>query len=249
MKINLPGAFADAWGMFRQQREVLIAIVGLFIFLPTLALLLLVPVAPPWPDSTATDAEIRSAAALLADWLVGNSRWFLAAALASLYASMTICVVLLDRRSADVSAALARALQLTPRYMLAALLILVPASLGLFMLVLPGLYVMGRTMMIAPVLVVEQPITATSAIMRSIALSRRNGLALAALTGLGLLAGQLLPSPFQSIDVALRAAHAANPVVLTLVDSAAAGMATIVALATILVRIAVYRQVMASNGT
>lgn len=242
MKINLAGAFADAWGLFRRHRDVMIAVAGLFIFLPTLALLLLVPAAPPWPDSTATDAQIQADAQIYAGWIVDNARWFIAATLMTLYGSLVLCVFVLDGACVDLRAALASALGLLPRYGLAALLVLVPASLGLFVLVLPGIYILGRTMLVGPALVAEKPLGATAAIMRSIALTRGNGLALAALSGLGLLAGQILPAPFEALDRALRLAGAANPVVVTMVDAAAAAMASAVALATILLRIIIYRQ-------
>ncbi len=248
MKINLPGVFTDAWGLFQRHREVLLSVAALFIFVPTLALLLLVPVAPPWPESGATEPEIQAAANLLAAWIVDNGSMFIGAGILSLYGSLAISAFLLDPDSDDLRAAMARALGLLPRYALAALLIAVPASLGLFVLIVPGLYIMGRTMLISPLLITDRPITATAAIMRSITLTRGNGLMLAGLTGIGLIAGQFLPSPFQQIDTALRAAHAANPVMITIVDSAAAAIAAAVALTTILVRIAVYRQLAARRA-
>ncbi|WP_374137847.1 MULTISPECIES: hypothetical protein [unclassified Sphingomonas] len=249
MTINLPGIFTDAWSMFRRHQEVLMTVAGMFIFLPTLALLLLVPVAPPWPDSGATEPEIQAGATKLAAWIVDNTSMFAAAAVASLYGALAISVFLLDPGCADLRAAMARALKLLPRYILAALLILVPASLGLFVLILPGIYILGRTMLIGPTLIVERPIAATAAIMRSIALTRGNGLVLAGLTGIGLVAGQILPAPFQRIEEALRIAEAANPVMIAIVDSAAAACAAAVTLATILVRIAVYRQLASRSGT
>ncbi len=249
MKINLPGAFADAWGLFRRNSDVMVAVVGMFIFLPTLALLLFVPAPPPWPDSAASDPQIRADAQIYANWIVDNARWFIGASVMTLYGSLVLCTVVLDSGSADLRAALQRALFLLPRYGLAALLVLVPTSLGIFVLVLPGLYIIGRTMLIAPALVAERPLTATAAIMRSIALTQGNGLALAALSGLGLLAGQVLPAPFEELDRVMRLAHAANPLVVTIVDSAAAAMASAVALATILLRIAIYRQLAAAAAT
>ena len=222
-------------------------VAGMFIFLPTLALLLLVPIAPPWPESGATDPEIQAGATKLAEWIVDNGSMFMAAGILSLYGALTISAFMLDRQSADLRDAMRRALGLLPRYMLAALLILIPASLGLFVLILPGLYILGRTMLIGPTLIAERPIVATAAIMRSIALTKGNGLLLAALTGVGLIAGQFLPAPFQQIDIAMRTAGAENPVMIAIVDSAAAACATAVALATILVRIAVYRQRASTN--
>lgn len=242
MKINLAGAFADAWALFRRHSDVMIAVAGMFIFLPTLALLLIVPAAPPWPDSTASDPQIQADARVYAEWIVDNAQWFAVAALMTLYGSLVLYVFALSDACADLRGAMGAAIGLLPRYALASLLVLLPASIGLFVLVLPGIYILGRTMLIGPALVAERPLSATAAIMRSIALSRGNGLQLAALSGLGLLAGQILPAPFEEIDRALRLAQAANPILVTMADAAAAALATIVALATILLRIVLYRQ-------
>lgn len=248
MKIDVPGVFTDAWRMFRQHQEVLLTVAGMFIFLPTLMLLLLVPIAPPWPESGATEPEIQAGAAQIADWIVDNGSLFAGAAIASLYGALTINAFLIDRDVVDVRDALMRALAVLPRYVLAALLVLIPASLGLFVLILPGLYILGRTMLIGPILIAERPVAATTAIMRSISLTRGNGFILAALIGIGLIAGQILPAPFQQIDVALRAADADNPVMITIIDSAAAVCAAAAALATMLVRIAVYRRLASNSG-
>lgn len=248
MKIDLPGACADAWSMFRRHHQVLIAIAGMFIFLPTLSLLLLVPPAPPWPDAQASDPEIQAQAQVYAGWLVGNSGMFLAAAIMSLFAALGIAAFFLDSRSDDVQSALMRGLAALPGYLLASLLILMPVTIGFFLLVLPGLYILGRTMLVGAVLVAEPATSGPDAIMRSINLTRGNGLVLAAVAGLGILAGQLLPSPFQAIDTAMRGAGAANPIALALVNAAAAATASGVALAMILLRLAIYRRLVSTDG-
>ena len=242
MKMSFPNAFREGWALFKRDREVLIAVAAPFLFLPTLALLLLVPAAPIAPARGASDAELEQFAQSLVQWLSENGYWFAAASILSLFGGLTITAFYLDLEARDVRDAAMRALRLLPRYLLAALLILVPASFGLLAFALPGLYVLGRTMLVSPAMIAEPPLPAVRAIARSIALTRGNGLQLAALAGLGLLAGQILPAPFQAIDEAMRAAGADNPIAIVMLDAVAAAIAASIALATILLRVTIYRQ-------
>ncbi len=247
MKIAIGTAAADAWALWRRDRDLLVAVAGPFLFLPTLALLLMVPLAPQAVQTGASEAEMAAFLNQYVTWATDNVGWFLIAGAVTLYGSLALSFFYLDRQSGDLRQALLRALQLLPRYVLASLIVAIPATAGALLFVLPGLYVLGRTMLIGPLMVVERPLSAIGAVQRSVALTRGNGLPLAAVAGVGLLAGQLLPAPFLAIDEAMRTAHAANPVVIVLIDSVAAALASAVALALILLRIAIYRRV-ASNG-
>lgn len=248
MKVDIPGAFVDAWALFRRHQQVLVALAGVFIFLPTLWLLLYVPAAPPLPDQSAPDAQVQLQVKVFAEWVTANSGAFLIAALMPLYGSLSICMFFLDRGSEDVRAAMIRAIGQLPRLALASFLISIPASIGLLALALPGLYALGRTMLVVPVLAAERRQTALAAIWRSLMLTRGNGLVLAALAGLGFVAGQILPSPFTSLADAMSASHAANPVMMMILNSLASLAATIVALATVLLRVAIYRRVGSISG-
>jgi len=242
MKIDFGVTVSEAWALFRRDREVLIALAGAFLFLPTLVLLLLVPAAPQQLASGATEAEMSLFVDNYVGWFGANGRWFVMGTIVSLYGGLSICCLYLDRQQADVRAVLLRSLALLPRYLLASLIILIPASLGALAFVFPGLYILGRTLLVAPVLVAEPPVSAVAAIQRSIALTRQNGLVLAGLSGLGLLAGQLLPAPLLAIEEGIRRARAANPIAIFLIDSGAAALAAAVALAMILLRVSIYRR-------
>lgn len=248
MKIPLGAVGADAWAMWRRDRDLLIAIAGPFLFLPTLALLVLVPAAP---KTLAPGADEVAMAAFLSDyvaWARQNILWFAIGGAMSLYGTLILTFLYLDRSVADVRAAMLAALPLLPRYALAMLVVAIPASIGLFAFVLPGLYVLGRTILVAPAMTVERPLSAIAAIRRSMALTRGNGLTLAGVSGIALLAGQVLPAPLLAIDDAMRSARVANPIVVVLIDSGAAALASAIALALILFRIALYRRVGASSG-
>lgn len=248
MKIAIGAVGADAWGYWRRDRDVLIAVAGPFLFLPTLALLLLVPLAPKSLASGASEAEMAAFLNSYVGWASDNIGWFAIAGAMTLYGALVLTFCYLDRDTVDVRSALLKALPLLPRYALASLLVAVPATLGVLLFVLPGLYVLARTMLIGPAMVIERPLSAVGAVQRSIALTRGNGMVLAAVAGIGLLAGQLLPAPLLAIDEAMRGAGVANPIVVVMVDAVAAALASAVALALILFRIALYRRVAANNG-
>ncbi len=248
MKISIGTAAADAWALWRRDRDLLVAVAGPFLFLPTLALLLMVPLAPQPLAAGANEAEMAAFLRLYIGWASDNIMWFAFAGAITLYGALTLSFFYLDRHSADLREALLRALPLFPRYALASLIVAIPATAGALLFVLPGLYVLGRTMLIGPVMVVERPLSAIGAVQRSVALTRGNGLMLAAVAGVSLLAAQLLPAPFLAIDEAMQIGRAANPVAIMLVDSVAAALASAVALALVLLRIAIYRRVADSNG-
>lgn len=248
MKIPIAAVGADAWGYWQRDRDLLMAIAGPFLFLPTLALLLLVPAAPKNVGPGADEAVMAAFLNAYVDWAGNNVGWFLLAGAFSLFGTLVLNFLYLDRSVADVRAAMLRALPLLPRFALAMLLVAIPATIGIFLFVLPGIYVLGRTMLVGPAMAVEQPLSAVGAIQRSIALTKGNGLALAAVSGIALLAGQVFPAPLLAIDEAMRSANAANPIVVVLIDSAAAALASTVALALILFRIALYRRIGASKG-
>jgi hypothetical protein len=118
----------------------------------------------------------------------------------------------------------------------------------LVILVLPCLYLLGRLMLIGPVIVAERPIGVIRAVARSFALTRRRGLAMMALAAAVMLAGMLAPAPFRIVRDALQAAGAENPVAIALTEAIGSLLAAAVALAALLIEIALYRRLAGSNS-
>lgn len=241
MKISISGALAAAWHDARRDTEVLLPITALFLFLPTLAILLLIAAPPAAPAAGAGDEQMSLFIRAYGEWLVGNAPAFGAGAACALMGSATIAAFYLDRQAHDLRDALVRAVGLLPRFLLAGLIIAIPTFIGATLFLVPGLYVMARTMLAGPILVAERPMTALGAVMRSLKCTRGDGLLLTGLSAMLLLAGQILPWPFLEMAQSLGDAHAANPVVVALLSMVAAALSAAVALATILTRIAVYR--------
>ncbi|MFM9827631.1 MAG: hypothetical protein ACKVOB_02660 [Sphingomonas sp.] len=245
MKVTIGAALGGAWRLARRDVEILVPVTGLFLFLPTLAMLLLMPSPPMGPGAGASEQQLAVFVQAYSDWLVGNAPAFGAAAACSLMGSATLAAFYLDPQAQDVRGALARAVALLPRFMLAAVIVGVPTFIGAWLFIVPGLYVMARTMLAGPILVASRPVSALGAVMASVRMTRGNGLVLTALAAVLLLAGQLLPIPFLAMVQSLGAAHAANPVVVALLSMAAATCAAAAALATILVRVWLYGELAA----
>src|SRR3546814_18279033 len=77
-KLDLVGTLRSAWARLRADHAMLLPVAGLTLFLPQLALLLLLdaPVLEKGDGSTAaTTAQTQA----LLDWMVRNSGWYLAA--------------------------------------------------------------------------------------------------------------------------------------------------------------------------
>ncbi len=242
MSMDLGGTAADAWAMWRRDRAVLVPLAGLLLFAPTLALLLFVAPAPVPPGAGRTDSEMALFIMNYRAWIGANGGFLIIAGMISALGGLGVTTFYLDRTSATVGDALARAVMLLPRYLLASALVLVPAFIGLLMLVVPGLYVLGRTLLVGPVLVAEQPISAVGAVGRALALSHRRGLVFAGIVTIAFVGQQMLPLPLLAIDEALHRMNAANPLVIAVVDAGAAALTTAVALGLLLFRISLYRR-------
>ena len=243
MTIDVTTVLRDAWALFRRDRDVLLRLAGPFLFLPAYALVLLVP-APPTPDANAADSQAATQAWLqsVGDWAGAHGGWFLLAYAIGYVGGAAILSLYLDRTRPDVGGALRRALTLAPRFLLAMLVVSFPAGLGLLLWVIPGLYVMGRTMLVAPALVAERPVAALAAIARGWALGRGSSLALMALSAITYVTGWLASTPFLALDGWLREGGGSGPVPLAIVDAGAAAVATASGLAGTLVALAAYRR-------
>lgn len=245
MKIDLGAAFAAAWALARRDRDVLTGIAGLFVFLPALATLVLLTPPPPAPQM-GTGADEGAVAAWVdayVAWSAHSTPLLAVSVLASLFGSLTITALYLDNVRPTVAGAMLTAARLFPRYVLLMLGVSVVALVGMALFVLPGLWVMGRTMLVTPALVAERRAGSDQApgpISRSIDLTRGNGLLMAGLAGIGTFGAQLLMGPFLAISDAMTAAGAANPIAVVLADIGAAIVATAFTLGVTLIRVTIY---------
>lgn len=243
MPLRIQTVLMDAWALFRRDRDWLLRLAGPFLFLPPFALALLVPSWPPAPAGEELGREERMLAwaELVAGWAAENGGWYLIGFAVTAFGSAALFAAYLDRGSADVQGALHRAGVLLPRYLLAMVLVGIPVLAGLFLWVLPGLYMMGRTMLTGPALLAERPVGAATAMARSFSLTSGAGLPLMALAAMTLFGGFVLAQPFAAVEVAAGGSVPAQVF-------AALGFATVSALTNIaqaLIAVSAYRRLLA----
>lgn len=245
MPIRYSVVLADALARFRRDRDLLVRIAAPFLFLPALALELLVPAPPARGAATAGDeAALLAWADAFGQWLTANGPWYALAYIVQTFGAGTVLSLYLHEPKPDGQGALARSAALLPRLLLAALLVSIPAGAGLLLWVVPGLYVLGRTMTAAPILVAEAPTGAAAAVVRAIGLSRGAGLILAAATGTVLLGGYMLALPF-----AMLGGQATSPSVAGAISGlGGAAVTASAALANVLLAISAYRMLSARQG-
>ncbi|WP_174284765.1 hypothetical protein [Sphingomonas bacterium] len=243
MTLDFTTVIRDAWTLFRRDRDILLRIAGPFLFLPAYALALLVP-APPTPDAAAADSQVATQAWVesIGDWGAAHGGWFLLSYAIAYVGGAAMLSLYLDPAQPDVRGALRRAVSLAPRFLLAMFALTLPAGLGLLLWVIPGLVIMGRTMLVAPVLIADRPIGVLAAIARGWRMGRGASLSLTALSAFTYVTGWIASVPLLALDNWLRTGADANPVPIAIVDAAAAAVATASGLAGTIVALAAYRR-------
>lgn len=241
MRLDAAAVLRDAWAMAKRDRDLLIAVGGVFLLVPKLAQVMFVDPTPPLPASSSDPVALQKWLDAVAIWSKQNDLLVLALTLATLFGTLTLFLLYADRDRPTVATALRQALPLLPRYLLLALIVTFPVNIASLLLI-PGLYLKGRLMPIGPVFVAERPLGVIAAWRRSFALTRGHGLTLMAFACVPLIAGDLLALPFETLGTAMNGAPMANPVVAAVLDVCNGGVRTIATLAAILIEIALYRR-------
>ncbi|CAN5343588.1 hypothetical protein BH09PSE4_BH09PSE4_16930 [soil metagenome] len=236
-----PGrALADAWALWKRDRALLLPIAGLSLFLPQLAQLLLLPPSPEWPVDRSPEILAAWFETSYSQWVNAYGPWIILGYLVVLFGSVVILTLFLDEGRPDVRGAFRRAVKVAPRFILASFLAGVPIGLG-YLLVLPGIYLLGRLMLAGPAIVASGD-SATKALARSWRVTRGSSLPAFGLAALILLGGSVATEPFLMLGRAMTASNSVNPVALGLLDIGASLVAAAAGLAMLLVEIAVWRQ-------
>ncbi|PAV71546.1 hypothetical protein WR25_17868 [Diploscapter pachys] len=155
--------------------------------------------------------------------------------------------LLLDRNRPTVGEALKRTAVMFPRYLLAMVVVSIPSGAGMYLLLLPGLWLMSRFMLAGPILFAEAPVGAMAAVGRSWRLTRKAQFSLLGAIVTVYLGAVLAGQPFMLVARWLGGTAAegggANPLAVAIVHAFAAGVATLAQIAGVLIAVAAYRRV------
>lgn len=183
MKFSYSAVWNDTSRMLKEQGSLLLPVAGVFLLLPALLVGYFLP--PPTGSGS--------------DWLNALLRhyadswpWQLLASVVSTIGHIAIYRLVMDRRGVTVASAIGAALPILPGYFVMAVLTNLTIGAGLMLLLLPGLYLIGRFGVAGAAMVAEDNGNPFTGIARSWSLSARRGWAVAGLVIIVFLAGFLL---------------------------------------------------------
>lgn len=238
MKLSFTGVFADAGAMWRSERDVLLRVAAVFLFLPSLAAQLFLPV----PDIAKADTREAMAEAIMA-WFGTYGGWFVLELVVIAYGAGVLLVLLLERQRPTVREALVRGLRLLPGLLIAWTSVLMLVSLGSMLLIVVAFYVGGRLLLVGPVVVAEPGRGPFLALVDGIRLSAWRGWMLAAVAIVTVVAGQVAQLVPGTLIGALTASGNAQPLLLAPLQILSAAGAAAGWFALVLVQAAAYRLV------
>ncbi|OWK28147.1 hypothetical protein [Sphingomonas mucosissima] len=248
MTITFARLLADGWAVFRREANLVLALAGALVFLPAFAVQLLCDSMPPLPAQPSDEAAMAQWMAAVSTWGQGNALWYLLADVVGMVGLAAIAMLLIAPGRLTVGDSLIVALRRLGRFVLLNLLVAIPVGMGLWLFVLPGLYIQARLIAAVPVVAAEPGQSAARALGRSWRLTNTVAWAtLGAVVSLFLMQW-LAVSPLFSFDSWLRQPEHDNPFLIALVAALLAAAGTFYNLGLLLVGVAVYRR-FANSGT
>ena len=186
MKFSYSEVWNGAVAMLRENGAIVIALAGVFIFLPALVTAYFLP-----PPVAKTLPEMFP---MWVEYMRASGHWLLLGRLFSMVGAISLFLLFLDARGRSVATLISAALMILPFYFLATLVSTFLLVLGFFLLIVPGLYLLGRLAFVGPnvaVAGIRNPIAAISA---SWAQTKDNGWAVLGLLVLIAVPGMIIVS-------------------------------------------------------
>lgn len=169
MKLSYSAVWADLTALLRSHASLIATVAGVFIFLPGLLVAYFLPQPEP--------ADMNRIGQLWVEYLNANWHWLLLNSLIGMIGSIAI-LLLLFARDISVGGAIAAALALLPAYFIASVLSSLAIGFGFVLLIVPGLYLLGRLGPLNAVVVAEAHRNPIAALRRCWTLTQGRGWAI-----------------------------------------------------------------------
>ncbi|WP_028965092.1 hypothetical protein [Sphingomonas phyllosphaerae] len=247
MTIGFAGLLSVVWRLFRRDATLLLPIAGTFVFLPAFAAALLCDPLPALPAGPRSEVAMEAWLSNVALWSQDNGIWLLLAELIGTYGIAAIALFLLEPDRLTIGQALGQAIVRLVAFTIATAAMAVPIALGLWLLVLPGLYVQARLIVAVPAMARHPALKPLASLRLSWKMTKGMDRALTGALVTLFLAQWLAVSPLLLADESLRSG-AGNPLALALVDALIAAIGASYAVALLLLGVVAYR-IRASKGT
>ena len=181
MTFSYSAVWNDTTALLRRNASLIVAIAGVFIFLPSLLMGYFLP--PPQGGETLDP---------MVEFIFANLHWYLLAQLVSMVGAIAILTLIFRKGGVTVAGAIGNGFAVLPFYLLALLLARFAIAAGLFALIIPGLYLVGRLAPVGPMLLAENLRNPIDVIARSFRLTSNKGWIVFGLIFLVFVAGMFL---------------------------------------------------------
>ncbi len=238
MKFDLSAAWNDSLHLLRQNSQLLVPLVGIFLFLPALAFALSLP-AMAEPPATATSQQVL---ALMMSYFRDLAPYFFLMGLISLFGNLTILRLFLGDRQSSVGDALKTALVLFLPAIVAQLLSSVTVGIGFMLFIIPGLYLLGRLSVTIAVIAGERQANPITALKRSWEITRDNGWRIVMFIVVIAIVGWLIQAILSGITGLVAALATTPDVALVIVGTLDSLLGALLSAIMICVTAAIYRQ-------
>lgn len=220
MTFSYNAVWDDTMKLLRTHAAALVAIAGVFVFLPNLLLEHFLRVPERGADS------IQEYARHLLDFLRHHSIWFVAVSFVVMMGSLAMLRLVFARKT-TVAGALLAALMLLPAYSLLVVVECVILAVGFMLLVVPGLYLVGRVAPAGAVMVAEDRRNPVDALKRSFAVTHGHGWAVVGLVVIIYFTGTILVRVVEFLSGSLFILAAGHDLgeLLTIIVTSAVGAA------------------------
>ncbi|HZG44942.1 MAG TPA: hypothetical protein VEZ41_01565 [Allosphingosinicella sp.] len=158
--ISYSAIWADAGRMLAANAGLLTAIAGVFLFLPSVLETRYFPPPDGWTSYSEWLDQMR-------EHVRANGMWLLLTTTANLVGVIALYLLLLANPRVTVGAAMARSLSIMPFYVVLSIVLTFAVGFGLFLLIVPGIFLIGKLALATPILINETPRAPFTALQRS----------------------------------------------------------------------------------
>jgi hypothetical protein len=183
MKFSYSAIWADAVALLKAHASLIATVAGVFLFLPGLLAAYFLPL--PVTQDMSRIGEIW------VEYVGSNWHWMLLNSLVNMIGSIAILKMIFER-NISVGGAIAAALPILPFYFLTSVIGSILIGIGFVLLIVPGLYLLGRLGPLNAVVVAENRRNPIDAITRCLALTKGHGWAVLGLILIVAIAGGII---------------------------------------------------------
>jgi hypothetical protein len=241
MNFSYSAVWDDTVRLLRSHGSLVAAVAGVFIFLPGLLTAYMLP----QPQAETFPRLLE----LMTEYLQRAWPWILLERLVNLLGTIAILRLVFPRSTSTVGAVIAASVALVPTYFAAVILTNLMLCIGFLLLILPGLYLIGRLTPVGPVIVAEERRNPIDAIRRSFELTAGKGWAVAGMVIVVAVAGTIVTMVVNNLLGLLLLLVAGKDVGGFLSMVVVAATAAIFATLLTLLYAAIYRRLSGANAT